>query len=314
MISSDTPVDKLSEDWGLRRPRFQLSCGARQLMVESGGFCDFIEHPRNGRHSHPHFELCFVLEGEGYFRFQHAASLVRKGDVFLADPKRIHEIDAEHSRNLRLFFFGFAVASAQESFETQVADSLGVSPETAEHIDLGGAYAKPFTATLERFAVQHLLIRRNQRALLSLLSAACSTRSSLWKPAFIQFCFAAIESLCRPSSSEVFSFSESNRPVRRAIDVIEQELATINANRLAEAVNSSPRHLYRLFQRSLGRSPKEEILRRRMQRAEDLLKMNFPVKEVAFRLGGDDPANFSRVFKQFSGVTPAQYRKRYTQN
>lgn len=305
---SSIELNQLIEGWGKRRPRVYINGANHSLLVDSGGFYDFIERPRNGRHSHPHFELCYVLEGEGYFCFQQAKSLVRQGDVFLADPTRIHEIDASQSQNLRLFFFGFAL----DKPDSQLLPSLAISDMGVQTHTLSGHYGEVSERILDRFRTQHLLIRRRQDHLLHLLSAACSNASVLWEQSFIQFCLAAIECLCRPSSELRYGLSEQNAQVRKALDYIESELRFINADKLAQLTNTSPRHLYRLFHTALGRSPKDEILRRKILRAEEMLKMNLPVKEVAFQLGIADPANFSRLFKKLQGISPAQYRKRYS--
>lgn len=78
---------------------------------------------------------------------------------------------------------------------------------------------------------------------------------------------------------------------------------------LAAQASFSPAHYFSLFKRSIGLSPLDYFTRLRMRRACDLLDSDdLSVKEVAGRLGYDDPFYFSRVFKAVCGVAPSDYR------
>lgn len=68
--------------------------------------------------------------------------------------------------------------------------------------------------------------------------------------------------------------------------------------------------LFRLFRRYLGVTPYQYLLRQKMNRAaRDLIGSDVLVKEVAQRLGFDDPLHFSRVFKRVHGIAPAHLRE-----
>jgi len=68
-------------------------------------------------------------------------------------------------------------------------------------------------------------------------------------------------------------------------------------------------HFRRLFQRLLGRPPHDYVLLCRMLAAAELLRdPGLQIKEAAARAGYDDPAQFSRAFKQQLGVAPSAFR------
>jgi len=68
--------------------------------------------------------------------------------------------------------------------------------------------------------------------------------------------------------------------------------------------------LERRFQRTLGRSPLQEIHRQRLQRAQALLAgSNLPIHRIAVAAGFASPPQFSDTFKRETGLTPRQYRK-----
>lgn len=72
----------------------------------------------------------------------------------------------------------------------------------------------------------------------------------------------------------------------------------------------TPQHLNRIFHRVLGVTPLQHLTRLRMDRAAALMKEGvLTVKAVAAAVGIDDPYYFSRVFSEFFGVSPTQYRE-----
>jgi LacI family transcriptional regulator len=69
--------------------------------------------------------------------------------------------------------------------------------------------------------------------------------------------------------------------------------------------------LFRRFKVHLGRSPKEEMTRVRLERAKDLLRNStLSVAAVAERAGYAESKNFIAVFRRATGLTPLRYRKK----
>jgi LacI family transcriptional regulator len=80
---------------------------------------------------------------------------------------------------------------------------------------------------------------------------------------------------------------------------------------LAELMNVSRSGLYKRFMTALGHTPTEEIRRTRLARAAKLLtttEMEIPV--VAFDCGYRSVGAFCRAFRQATGTTPLEYRKK----
>lgn len=81
---------------------------------------------------------------------------------------------------------------------------------------------------------------------------------------------------------------------------------------LSALVNLSKEHLRFLFQKEIGQAPMKYANDMRMQRARELLLFsNYPMKEIAERLGFDDQHHFTRFFHQAEGTSPTDYRKRF---
>jgi len=81
--------------------------------------------------------------------------------------------------------------------------------------------------------------------------------------------------------------------------------------KLAAEVHISPSHYSALFKKKTGYPPLEYFNHIKIQKACQYLQFtNFQVKEIAFKLGIDDPFYFSRFFTNVMGQSPLDYRKR----
>jgi AraC-like DNA-binding protein len=82
------------------------------------------------------------------------------------------------------------------------------------------------------------------------------------------------------------------------------------ADDLAEGFNISTRTLHRQL-RQEGESLRELKQRARLERAKQaLLLSEQPVKRVAFTTGFHNEKAFARAFKQWTGETPSEFRKK----
>jgi len=78
---------------------------------------------------------------------------------------------------------------------------------------------------------------------------------------------------------------------------------------LAGEVNLSGNYLSDLLRKETGRNAKDHIHEFVVNRAKNLLLGSQDnISEIAFQLGFNYPHYFSRMFKQKTGMTPAQYR------
>jgi AraC-like DNA-binding protein len=78
---------------------------------------------------------------------------------------------------------------------------------------------------------------------------------------------------------------------------------------LLKAAPLSRSALERRFARTLSRSPKEEILRVRLNRARQLLvETDFPLWTIAEKIGLEHPEYLNVIFKKKIGQTPGQFR------
>ncbi len=79
---------------------------------------------------------------------------------------------------------------------------------------------------------------------------------------------------------------------------------------MAKLCRMSEPNFRRLFHRCFGLSPRDYVLRLRIEVAKSLLKNSaMPVLELSLRAGFPSLSNFNRQFKSFEGISPREYRK-----
>ena len=103
-----------------------------------------------------------------------------------------------------------------------------------------------------------------------------------------------------------------DRRVSAALELIHSNLhQRVSIAELARAVNLSRWRFCHLFKTEMSISPSVYIGTLRMLKAEKMLGETFlSVKEIRAELGNLDRTHFSRAFKKFCGLTPAQFRRR----
>lgn len=83
---------------------------------------------------------------------------------------------------------------------------------------------------------------------------------------------------------------------------------------IAKNFHISRNYLYTLFKKEYGVSPQEYLILFRIEKAKRLLKNNrltLSMKEISATVGFDNPLYFSRLFKNRTGMSPSEYRKKH---
>ena len=102
-----------------------------------------------------------------------------------------------------------------------------------------------------------------------------------------------------------------HQKITRSIAYMKQHLGKpLRTAYLASQANLSSSHYGALFKQQTGYSPIDYFIRLRMHQACQLLDTtSFSIKEIATRLGYQDPFYFSRAFRSVNKVAPTEYRR-----
>jgi AraC family transcriptional regulator len=108
------------------------------------------------------------------------------------------------------------------------------------------------------------------------------------------------------SSTEVY-----RRRINQVIDYLNDNLdRPLSLEELATVAFFSPFHFHRIFVAMMGETVKAFTSRMQNEKAARLLKFSKkPISEIAAECGFSSTATLSRLFKQYFGISPSQYRK-----
>jgi transcriptional regulator GlxA family with amidase domain len=103
--------------------------------------------------------------------------------------------------------------------------------------------------------------------------------------------------------------------LRRAHDHIDRNYREpLNLEQLAHVAGVSKYHFARSFEESYGETPIRYLTRRRIERAQDLLRFaNLTVTEICMLVGFSSLGSFSARFSALVGESPTAYRDRWAQ-
>jgi AraC-like DNA-binding protein len=101
--------------------------------------------------------------------------------------------------------------------------------------------------------------------------------------------------------------------LRRARDHVDRHYQQpLDLDRLAGIAGMSKFHFVRSFAATYGQTPIRYLTRRRIERAQDLLRaVNLTVTEVCVLVGFASLGSFSSRFTQLVGESPTAYRNRW---
>jgi AraC-like DNA-binding protein len=97
----------------------------------------------------------------------------------------------------------------------------------------------------------------------------------------------------------------------KALAMIDANLdGSLDINELATGCGLSASYFARSFKHSMGLPPYKWMIKRRVEKAQDLLRRTpLPIAEIATACGFSDQSHFSKVFSQITGTTPSAWRK-----
>ena len=104
------------------------------------------------------------------------------------------------------------------------------------------------------------------------------------------------------------------RQMRLAKDAMDRDWAApLDLDAVAARAGYSRYHFIRAFTALYGQTPGRYLSRRRIERAQDLLRTtDLTVTEVCNLVGFSSLGSFSTRFKQETGLTPSRYQAQHT--
>jgi AraC family transcriptional regulator len=105
--------------------------------------------------------------------------------------------------------------------------------------------------------------------------------------------------------------------ITKVVEYIHCNLSeNLTLSSLATIANYSPFHFQRLFLEQTGETPKQYIIRLRLEKNAHFLKVfpNLSISELAAESGFSSLSTFSRAFSKYFGISPDEFRKNPSMN
>lgn len=260
-------------------------------------------------HCHDYYQVCFVSRGQ----IDHAQPMqnvrLGQGDVFIIPPGFAHCIDFvgesaqiySLSFEESLFSPGFSQSHAyrfllqlQDDAAKQQPVRLRLLPDENQQTSLR--------------ALMECLLREQQAKWPRQLTAAASITSAV-------LCILAQCYYQQPQNEKAYrEMTQSKQIMESCIQYIDQHYKEpLNQTELLKQFAISRSAFCALFPQHTGLSLKQYIGRKRIQKAQTLLRENpsLSLQQVADQVGYGEISTFYRNFIQVAGIAPSKYRALY---
>lgn len=271
-------IDRQTEDLCLTR------CGIQQCSPTHSW----------GPKSRPQYHLHVILDGSGYFEIENHKYHLSRGQIFLIPPNVTSHYYSDSSNPWYYAWVSF-IGTHAEKYLQQAGFLNGVY--------VRDSYFPPeeYSALISQMLEAHKLTITNELKRTSTLFS------------FFSLLTESNQVLNSSSGKAVYEYSGSTY-LEHAIQFIQFNYnRNIQVSDIADYIGITRSYLFNIFKTNLNISPKDYLLHYRMDMAKNLLETTSDsIQIIAENVGYKDPLCFSKMFRQYTGVSPSQYRKNKT--
>lgn len=240
------------------------------------------------RHWHEEYQFCLVQSGASELEYRGTNYPTPPASLFMVHPGEVHSNRAHESSGCSyrtLFVDAELMSSAASEVFARESSSLPFLP-TAVTSDTG--IVRKYLNL--HFAMEHSSSSLEREGLLTDLLATLIRRFAEKRPAL------------RSPGLE-------RRAVKLARSYLTEHYAeNISLTDLARIGRLSPFHFSRVFSEAFGMPPHAFQTQLRVSRAKALLRLGWPISEVACETGFADQSHLNRHFKRLVEPSPGRYR------
>lgn len=228
-----------------------------------------------------------VFAGKGSLTIGNQQYPVETGDTFLIPPNTVAHYEADRDEPWEYYWVGFDGAEVKN-----LIDRTDFSREC------------PVIQSGQNEVLKNLLMRLYG-------ASGNSFHHQIRMVGYLYLVLSVlVEMAHRPQIVTDISMTYSKKAVDYIAANYEQHISITD---IAAELGVSRSHLYRVFVKHMGESPKVYLERFRIQQACILLVQTaLSVNEIAGSVGYDDQLHFSKVFRKLKGVSPKEYRRKKT--
>lgn len=267
-----------------------------------------IRHPKFTRphpHTHNFFEIDYVVKGSCQFTFEEETSILQEGEICIISPSSKHDILIEDESIV------YTILLRKSTFDTTFfsllsgKDLLSYFFRKILQDDTTPNYLLFKTGTSEELKpfIRNAMIECQR---FDNYSNHCCIN-------WVNLMFSAI--LRNYSESMQFHNYQISSDFSVILLYIQQHYQDLSLSNLAEEFHYSEPYLSTIIKENTGYNFTDLVRRLRMAHAVEYLENSSQkVSEIATLVGYNSTDHFSRVFRSTYKVSPAQYRKQFSQS
>jgi AraC family transcriptional activator of pobA len=252
-------------------------------------------------HRHNYYTVIWVREGSGShdIDFQHYE--VQPGMIFFVSPEQVHDIRLAPGSQ------GYVMMFTQRFLEES-----GIGPELTrqsglffrcEHVDPLMVKDRQDSDELEHL-MEHISAEFHAR------NAFHEEAISAWLKLFLLRCRRILDTNPREAARTGGTRQQLMKQFRDLLDTRFREWHKVSD--YAGKLHITPNYLNEVISMETGNSAKDYITNRIMLEARRYATLEaLSAKEIAYELGFEDPAHFSKLFKQHNGESFSGFREAY---
>ncbi|AMR30813.1 AraC family transcriptional regulator [Mucilaginibacter sp. PAMC 26640] len=281
------PVSKEDEDWGLT----VLNAGCTH--IEASKAYPFENHPAHHNFNWSswrilqEYQIIYITKGQGIFESESVKqTTVRAGTLIVLFPNERHRYKPDNQTGWDEYWVGI---------KGEIIDKLLIS-----------SYLKRDTPCLyigfneSIFNLYNCIIEKTKQE----------------RPGYQPLISGAVLHLIGTSyaiiKQNAVETKDDENIINRSRLLFRSNISNpYSAEQAAQELNVGYSWFRKLFKNYTGLSPGQYYLQLKIEKAKELLSnSNVPVKEVSIVLNFESSFYFSTIFKEKSGLTPTEYRKR----
>lgn len=263
-------------------------------------FATFDSESRSYMHSHNVAEIMFIVSGDGYLNTLDESYPLKRGTILLINPHILHT-ETQKTGKPSLEYYVLAISNIRFSdADLPVEFGESVDPGRVIRIDSMQDSYSELIGLLD--TMQYEMDKNEPYGANVILSCLMLFLSNLIRHAGITLSYPTAQT---PSRSSIVEY------VKNYIDSYYN--TDFKIQDIADKISVSYSLLYHKFVQEIGISPIEYKLNRQMEEAKTMLKSSdFSVTQISTMSGFNSLAYFIRLFRERTGMTPKNFRKKET--
>lgn len=259
-------------------------------------------------HWHNELELDLIREGSAVYVFGNDSLTANEGDSVLIKSNVFHSIVPKNNdcKIISIIFspsliFGGEPGSVAQNY----IDFVNNPKDNALHFTNNNKFGKSVISYI--------------REIIDLNLQKDFGYDLLTKSAMYQLWYLLVKDMPRFSYTgetavDVSKFNIDDVRIKDALSFIHENYAApLALDEIAESVHLSKSECCRLFKRIMGQTPFEYLLHYRIAQACDIMinsqRNDESISDLACRVGFNSASYFNKLFKEYIGCTPSDFRK-----